>query len=403
MKRHFNMNLQLFADPVTTGAEANVITSQQMTKAREVDFVRRFAGNVLKKLMEALGVTRKIPMMEGTTLYVYKTVGVLQSGDVAEGEIIPLSQYERTKTPVGEITLKKWRKAATAEAIKKSGYDEAVRETDVGLLRDVQKTVRNDFFNYIGSLDGTVVAATTLQAVLAKSWAKLQVLFENDAAEAVHFINPQTIADYLATATITTQTAFGMSYIADFLGLGTVVMNSMVPVGTVYSTAKENLILYYLTMNGDVARAFELTADETGFIGIKSGRANDSRAQIESLVMSGIRFLVEYADGVVIGQVDATPTLGSVTVASTVGTAVGDSNIAMSGYTLGTGEKWVYKCGKTTAPAVTYGQKLATGWTKLDSGDDITPAATDTKITVAAVDANGRAQAAGNTTLTVKE
>ena len=55
-------------------------------------------------------------MMEGTTLYVYKTTGTLQSGAVPEGEIIPLSQYERTKEAVGEITLKKWRKAATAEA-----------------------------------------------------------------------------------------------------------------------------------------------------------------------------------------------------------------------------------------------------------------------------------------------
>ena len=49
--------------------------------------------------------------------------------------------------------------------------------------------------------------------------------------------------------------------------------------------------------------AFDLTADETGFIGIKSGRANDSRAQVESLVMSGIKWLVENADGVVKGTI----------------------------------------------------------------------------------------------------
>ena len=89
------------------------------------------------------------------------------------------------------------------------------------------------------------------------------------------------------------------------------------------------------------------------------------------------------------------------TVTSTAGTAVGDSNIALSGYTLGSGEKYVYKTG-TTAPAVTYGQKLGNTWTEIDSGDDITPTATHTKITVAAVDASGRAQAAGNATLTVK-
>jgi len=396
MNKPFTMNLQLFA------AEDNVITTQQMTKAREVDFVQRFEGNVLKKLLEALGVTRKIPMMEGTTLYMYKTVGTIQSGAVSEGDVIPLSQYQRDKIPMGEITLKKWRKAATAEAIKKSGYDEAVRQTDKGLLRDVQKGIRTGFFDFITGLDGTVVSASTLQAVLANSWAKLQVLFENDAVQPVHFINPMTIADYLATATITTQTAFGMNYIESFLGMGTVIMSSKIPVGQVYSTARENIIMYYLTMNGDIARAFDLTADDSGYIGIKSGRANDSRAQIESLVMHGIQFLVEYADGVVIGQIDATPTLGSVTVTSTAGTAVGDSNIALSAYNLGAGEKWVYKTAKDNAPAVTYGQKLGSTWTEIDSGDDITPAATHTKITVAAVDANGRAQAAGSANLTVK-
>lgn len=383
-------------------AEDNLITQEQMRRVREVDFTEQFAHNILPKLIEALGVTRKIPMMEGTTMYVYKTTGTLQSGNVAEGEVIPLSQYERTKTPIGEITLKKWRKAASAEAIKKSGYNEAVNETDAKLLSDVQKGIRTDFFDFVTGLDGTVVAKDTLQKVLAGTWGQLQILFEDDAIQPVHFINPLTIADYLGTASVTIQTAFGMNYIEDFLGLGTVIMSSKIPQGQVFSTAQNNLILYYLTMNGDIARAFDLTADETGYVGIKSGYQNEQRAQIESLIMSGIQLLVEYADGVVIGQIDSTPTLGSITVTSAAGTAVGDTNITLAGYSLGIGEKFVYKTAKTTAPAVTYGQKLGSTWTEIDSGDDITPTATHDKITVAAVDANGRAQAAGNANITVK-
>lgn len=392
------------ATNVTNAAENNLITVNQMKKVREVDFVEQFGGNILPKLQEALGVTRQIPMIEGSTMYVYKTTGALvNDGNVPEGEIIPLSQYERTKEAVGEITLKKWRKAASAESIKKSGYEEAVTLTDAKLLNDVQKGIRTDFFEFLTGLDGQVVAGDTLQKVLAGTWGQLQVLFEDDAVSTVHFINPLTISDYLGTATITMQTAFGMQYIEDFLGLGTVVMNSNIAPGTVISTAKDNIIMYYLAMSGDIARAFELTADATGYIGIKSGYQNEERAQIESLIMSGIQFLVEYADGVVVGQIDSTPTLGSVTVTSTAGTAVGDSNIAMSGYTLGTGEKYVYKTGASTAPSVAYGQKLGSTWTEIDSGDDITPAENHTKITVAAVDANGRAQAAGNATITVKE
>lgn len=387
---------------VETSAETNLIKAAQMRKVREVDFVEQFGGNILPKLMEALGVARKIPMMEGTTMYVYKTTGTLQSGSVPEGEIIPLSQYERTKEAVGEITLKKWRKAASAEAIKKSGYDEAVTQTDAKLLNDVQKGIRADFFSFINGIDGTVVGGTTLQAVLAKSWGQLQVLFEDDAVSTVHFLNPLTIADYLATATISVQTAFGMNYIEDFLGLGTVVMNSNIPQGQVISTAKDNLILYYLTMNGDVARAFELTADATGYIGIKSGYQNEERAQIESLIMSGIQLLVEYADGVVLGQIDSTPSLGSITVTSTDGSAAGDSNIAVSAYTPATGESYKYKTAKDNAPTVTYGQKIGSGWTAITPPADITPAATHNKITVVSVDANGRAQAAGSQTLSIK-
>lgn len=291
------------ATNVTNAAEANVIKAAQMRKVREVDFVEQFGGNILPKLMEALGVTRKIPMMEGTTMYVYKTTGTLQSGVVPEGEIIPLSQYERTKDAVGEITLKKWRKATTAEAIKKSGYEEAVTQTDKKLLNDVQKGIRGDFFTFLSGINGTDVTGTNLQQVIANSWANLQVLFEDDAVSTVYFINPKTIAPYLGAANITMQTAFGMNYVEDFLGMGTVIMNSRVAEGKVISTAKDNIILYYLTMNGDVANAFDLTADETGYVGIKSGYANEERAQIESLVMSGIQFLVEYADGVVIGEI----------------------------------------------------------------------------------------------------
>lgn len=292
---------------VVTTAETNLVTQTQMAKAREIDFVNQFTHTSLAKLVEVLGVTRKIPMMEGTTMYVYETTGTLQSGAVPEGEIIPLSQYATTKTPVGDITLKKWRKAVSAEAIKKSGYEAAVRDTDAALLRDVQKGIRTDFFTFVnGTIAGSVTATGVgLQAALADAWGKLQIAFEDDTAEAVYFVNPADVSKYLGTAQVTMQTVFGMNYIENFLGLGTVILTSRVTAGTFVATAKENLILYYLTMNGDIANAFGLTADELGYIGISSGNANKERAQIESLVMDGIQILVEYAAGVVKGTITA--------------------------------------------------------------------------------------------------
>ena len=219
------------ATNVTNEAEVNLIKKDQMSRVREVDFVRRFTGTILQRLIEALGVTRRIPLIDGTTMYYYTTTGTLQDGNVPEGEIIPLSQYQRNKVPIGDITLKKWRKAATAEAILKSGYNEAVIETDTKLLQDVQTGIRTDFFDHMKAIEGTVVGASTLQMVLAKSWGNLQVLFENDAIEAVHFLHPLTIAEYLGSANITVQTAFGFNYITDFLGLGTVFMTSQIPQG----------------------------------------------------------------------------------------------------------------------------------------------------------------------------
>lgn len=292
---------------VVTTAETNVIKAQQMSKVREVDFVLQFTHNFLPKLIEALGVTRKIAMQEGTTMYYYTTTGTLQSGVVPEGEIIPLSQYQRNKQPFGELTLKKWRKGTTAEAIQKSGYQEAVNETDAKMVSDIQKTIRTDLFSFLnGTITGsTPVSGANLQAVLAQTWGQLQVLFEDDAIAPVHFVNPLDIADYLATATITTQTAFGMTYIEDFLGLGTVILSSQVTKGTVVSTAKDNIVMYYLTMSGDLAYAFNLTTDETGYIGAHA-KQTDERAQVEMMAMAGIQFLVEYAQGVVKGTISAT-------------------------------------------------------------------------------------------------
>ena len=117
------------------GALDNLTNADAMKRIREVDFVAQFTHNSLAKLIEVLGVTRKIPMMEGTTMYVYSMSGELaNNGAVTEGDVIPLTKISQTKTPVGEITLKKWRKAVSAEAIKKSGYQTAVRETDAKLL-----------------------------------------------------------------------------------------------------------------------------------------------------------------------------------------------------------------------------------------------------------------------------
>ena len=89
-------------------AETNLIKKEDLARAREIDFAYRF-GESIKKLMEALGVTRKIAKQAGTTLKAYKATGTLQDGNVAEGDLIPLSKYVTEPVAFEEIKIKKGR------------------------------------------------------------------------------------------------------------------------------------------------------------------------------------------------------------------------------------------------------------------------------------------------------
>lgn len=282
-------------------AETNTIMQADIAKVRSVDFNLQFTGN-LNKLMEALGVTRKIAVQEGAPLRQIKVTGTLESGVVAEGETIPLSKYQTAEETVGEVKLYKWRKATTAEAILKSGYDQAVGATTDQMVKDIQKTIRKNLFTFMATGTGTATG-TDMQSTLANAWGELSVLFEDDAVETVYFMNPKDVADYLGTATVTMQTVFGMNYIENFLGLGDVFLNSNVPEGKVYATVKNNIVTYYVDVNnGALVSQFGLTTDATGYIGINEYPDKDT-ARVIDLVMSGVTFFPERKDGIVIGTI----------------------------------------------------------------------------------------------------
>lgn len=282
-------------------AETNLIKAEDLVKAREIEFTYRF-GESIKKLIEALGVTRKIQKSAGTVLKAYKATGELQNGEVAEGETIPLSKYKTEAVNFAEITLKKWRKATSAEAIHEKGYEQAVLMTTDAMLKDVQKGIRKGFFDFIATGTGEATGET-FQATLAQAWGQLQVLFEDDEIQSVYFMNPLDVADYLATANISLQTAFGLTYVEDFLGLGTVIFNSSVPKGKIYATAKDNLVLYYIPVNGaDLGEAFNFTSDQTGLIGIHE-TPDYTNMTVSDTVVSGIVLFAERIDGIVVGSI----------------------------------------------------------------------------------------------------
>lgn len=287
--------------PVTT-PEDNLIKKDDLVWAREVEFTFMFVEN-LRKLMEALNITRKIPKQAGTNLKAYKAVGTLEDGNVEEGKIIPLSHYKTEPVTFDEITLKKWRKATTAEAIIEKGYTQAVTMTTDRMLKDVQKGIRKQFFDFLATGTGTV-SGNTFQETLAQAWGQLQILFEDDDFEAVYFMNPLDVADYLGSANISLQEAFGMTYVKDFLGLGTVIFNGSVPKGKIFTTAKDNIVLYYVPVNGaDLNEAFTFTSDELGLIGIHEKPDYDNMTASDT-VICGIVLFAERIDGIVVGTIE---------------------------------------------------------------------------------------------------
>ena len=294
------------ASNVTTAKETNAIDKSKIARVRELDFATMFGENI-NSLINMLGVTRKIPVTAGAVLKKLTVTGTLSSDTVGEGEIIPLSQYQTTWTTVGEITLNKYRKATTAEAIIKGGFDQAVNETDKRMILDIQKSVRAGLVASLDDDDATEVSGSTLQEVLAKEWGQLQVKFEDDAIQAVYFVNPLDVADYLSTAQITVQTAFGFSYVENFLGLGTVIMTPQITQGEVYATAAQNIVAYYIDVNesNGLGDAFEFTTDpETGFVGIHED-SNYTRLQNETVAVSGVTFFAEMPAGIVKGTIGA--------------------------------------------------------------------------------------------------
>lgn len=286
-------DLQLFA------AETNTIVKADLEPAISIDCVSRLSKNI-KALQQVLGITEMDSMASGTTIKIWKLTQVNTPDQVAEGEKIELTKIKRELARTIDLVLKKYRKNTTAEAIQKVGRNKAVNDTDDKLLSGIQKEIKTSFYSMLLTGTGTATG-TTLQSALAAAWGKLKKFYEAEDYDAtpIHFVPSDDVADYLGTAQVTLQTAFGMSYIENFLGLGTVVISPNMEKGTIVSTAKENLHGAYIPAgSGDVAQTFGLTSDTTGLVGM-THQAKTENATVDTLAISGVVFYPELLDGVI--------------------------------------------------------------------------------------------------------
>ena len=386
-------------------APNNLIKTTDVTvTAREIDFVQRFTRN-WDHLREIMGVMRPIRKQPGTVLKSKYAEGTLQSGQVGEGETIPYSHFVVKEKPYAEITVEKYAKAVSLEAIKDHGYENAVQMTDDEFLFQLQSEVTSRFYAYLNT--GTLASSeTTYQMALAMAKGRVENKFKEmhrTATQVVGFANILDVYEYIGTANITVQNQFGFNYVKDFMGYGTLFLLSEAEIarGRVIATPVENINLYYVDPgDGDFSRAnlVYTTDGETSLIGFHTEGKYDNATSVAYAIM-GMTLFAEYLDAIAVIDVDATPSLGTLTVTSAAGSATGATKLTVSPAKEKATNVYKYKAG-TTAPAVTYGQNLRT-WSTWDGESDLT-IATGQKVTVAECDSTYKALNAGNATVTAK-
>lgn len=294
-------------------AKENLITTADIqVTARELDFVTRFEKN-WEHLRDILGIMRPIKKQPGAILKSKYAEGTLQSGEIAEGENIPYSKFTVKEQTYDEMSIEKFSKAVSIEAIKEHGYENAVQMTDDEFLFQLQTNVTDRFYAYLNT--GTLTSTeSTFQMALAMAKGRVLNKFKQmhrSATNVVGFVNTLDVYKYLGAANITVQNQFGFQYIKDFMGFNTIFLLSddEVAQGKVIATAVENIVMYYVDpADSDFARAglvYTTGAGEINLIGFHT-QGNYNTAVSEAFAIMGMTLFAEYIDAIAVITVDPT-------------------------------------------------------------------------------------------------
>ena len=283
------------------------MTADISTTVREIDFVSRFTNNI-QALNEILGIMRPVRKTLGTQLVASKATVELQNGEVAEGDEVPLSKATVTPVIYKDITLRKYRKAVTAEAVAKYGPEVAAQKTDDAFIMELQGNILDNFYDFLQS--GTLTGEEdTFQMAISMAVAKVKDKFKKlrlDYGNIVVFVNTLDAGRYLGGANITVQNRNGIEYVKDFLGVQTMIITSEIPTGTVIATPAENIVEYYIDPADGGFQALGLnytTANgDTNLIGIHK-EGNYGRVMGETHALIGIMLFAEYIDAIAVYEI----------------------------------------------------------------------------------------------------
>ena len=399
-----------------TDPHANLIVSADVAlESRKIDFVTQFAKN-WDALREVLGIVRPIRKANGTELYVKYAEGELQSGDVAEGAFIPRSHFTVKEKSFGKIKIEKYAKEVSIENVADHGYDAAVDMTDDEFLVELQDNVSERFYAQLKSGEMKFEEKTFQMAfamALGKVKDKFKQMHRNVTGIAV-FVNTLDLYAYLGSSDITIQTAFGFSYVENFLGAERTFISSEIPRGTMIATPLNNIISYYVDPGDSEFARMDLrytVAGETNLIGF-AVRGDYDRATSVSYALMGFTLMAEYIDAIAVVTINkdaAAPEseaktadigkLDTLTVSSGEGTTEGYTKLTIT-ESKASGDSYKYKITKNAAANVKYHQNLST-WETWDGTAEIKGENGD-YITVVEVNAGYRALRSGNDTITAK-
>ena len=294
-------------------AKSNLTMQANITATvREIDFVTRFQKN-WDSLREILGVMRPIRKTPGTQLVSYKATVNLEDGLVGEGEEIPYSLATVEPVAYEDITLEKYAKAVSIEAVNKYGAKVAVQKTDDAFLTELQTNVLTRFYDFLQT--GTLTdSQDTFQMGFAMAIGNVRNKFKEmrrDITDVVAFVNVLDAYQYMGAANLTIQTQFGMDYIENFMGARKVFLTSEIPSGKIIATAVENIDLYYVDPSDSDFAQLGLeyrTAGETRLIGFHvNGNYNTAVGEVFALM--GLTLWAEYLDAVAVITIpEYTPT-----------------------------------------------------------------------------------------------
>lgn len=307
------------ADNVTTAALSNITARADIaTTARIITFVSKFNDEWIG-LRNLMGIMRPIRRAPGTVLKSKYAELTLQDGTVEEGGLIPFSKAEVKEKPYGTITIDKYAKSVSIEAIDAHGYDDAILRTDREFRRQLISGVQNKFYTYLqsGTLTGS---AATFQMAIAKAEGLVRSKWDamdKGLTEIVGFCNIMDAYEYLGAAQISTQTQFGMEYLENFMGMRRLFLSSKVPAGTLLATPVDNIVMYYVdpsdsefvraglsyTAYGDVPGAPAGAQNLVGF----HIEGDYTRASSNSFAIMGVTLFAEYLDGIAKITISASP------------------------------------------------------------------------------------------------